>query len=650
MPALDGSGVFVLVLATAALLGGTVATYAFDSRTSFGWRLVSGACIGHAALGLIGFSLALRFGLTAWVLVLASALAASPALLLLSNRHRQALGNDLATTIAAIPVGMLRDRSTVVGAGVCVVGVALLWLVADRAMFVREDGIYTGISHNLGDLPFHLSVINRFVYGDNYPPEHPSFAGVRFTYPFLTDFIGAMFVRAGADVATLIVWSTLLAAVALALLMYRWTLDLTRNGVAAALAPVLLFLSGGLGWWMFLAEAGHHDGGVLGLLARLPHDYTITYDNQFRWGNFVTTLLVPQRGLLLGLPLALIVFQNWWQATSAPEQDRRASQARMIAAGVIAGLVPLVHAHTFAVIVGVAACQFVLSRDRWGWTLCLAWALALGLPQILWITQSSGIESRSFVEWSIGWDHGNQNVVLFWLKNAGLFLPLLLVALFWRGSGAIVDRRLLLFYLPFTLCFIVPNLFRLAPWIWDNVKVLTYWFVASVPLVALLLARLAQRGWGRRVAAAGLLAALTFAGALDLWRVASGAFEARIFDRDGIELAALISSTTSPTALILHAPTYNHPVVLSGRRSLMGYAGHVWSHGLDAGPREADIRRIYAGDAAAAALLGRYGIDYVVVGPEERSQMPINERFFEQYPHVGTAGGYRLYRTSSAQD
>ena len=77
----------------------------------------------------------------------------------------------------------------------------VLWLVFDRAMFERADGIYTGVLNNYGDLPFHLSVITSFVKGANFPPEDPTYAGASFTYPFLADFVAACFVRAGASSA-----------------------------------------------------------------------------------------------------------------------------------------------------------------------------------------------------------------------------------------------------------------------------------------------------------------------------------------------------------------------------------------------------------------------------------------------------------------
>ena len=102
--------------------------------------------------------------------------------------------------------------------------------------------------------------------------------------------------------------------------------------------------------------------------------------------------------------------------------------------------------------------------------------------------------------------------------------------------------------------------------------------------------------------------------------------------------------------MILHAPTYNDPVYLTGRRTFLGYPGHVWSHGIDYAPREAELTRIYSGSADAGARIERAGIEYVVVGPLEREEMrkyglSINESFFARYRKVGEAGAYRLYKT-----
>jgi hypothetical protein len=626
-----------LAVTAAALAGGIAVTYFYDRRATFAWRIPDGLCIGLASLGLVGLAIAMRIGLTPAVTITAAALTASPSLLLLEPRYRRRVMDDLSVSVRTLVDA--RSRLTVANVltvALCLLGVVLLWRVAGRSMFVRADGIYTGVSHNIGDLPFHLTVMSRFLDGQNLPPEHPSFAGAGFTYPFLTDFLGAMQLALGSSRRNVIVWPMFVLLIAFAALLYRWTLELTANRTAALLALPIAFFSGGLGWWRIVGEAG---AAGLSLLASLPHDYTITADGTYRWGNLVTALLVTQRGLLLGLPLALIIFRLLWESA-----DDDPAPVRMIAAGVLAGILPLVHAHSYAVVLGVAGCLMLAGPRRWKWLPFFAWSLSLGLPQIWWLTSLGSVKGQSFIGWAFGWDHGSRHIIVFWLANTGVFIPLVLAGLLWRGRSEIVSNRLRVYYVPFILCFIVPNVVRLAPWIWDNVKVLVYWFIASVPIAAVVLARLAEGKRWRTALAGVLLFTLTCAGALDVWRVASGAFASRVYDRNGVAFARLVTESTPPGALIVHAPTYNHPVGLSGRRSFMGYPGHVWSHGLDGGPREADIRRMYAGGDDADEVLKAHHIDYLVVGPEERRWGIASEPFFARYPLIIDASGYRLYR------
>jgi hypothetical protein len=118
-------------------------------------------------------------------------------------------------------------------------------------------------------------------------------------------------------------------------------------------------------------------------------------------------------------------------------------------------------------------------------------------------------------------------------------------------------------------------------------------------------------------------------------------------DRDQINLAAEIRQKTSARALVLHAPTFNSPIFLTGRRSLLGYAGWAWSRGLDYTEREDKIRRIYRGNPDVANLMRREHIDYVMIGPLERVSLSANEAFFSHYVKVAECGAYRLYKVSS---
>jgi hypothetical protein len=687
------------ILALVAIASGTLVTYLYDHDARPFARLAAGTCTGLAALGLVGFIFASFLGLTPASIVLSAVVVAAPLALLSKAEWRARVGFNVSSAFTRPQTATQGEfiLSAVLKFVLFVACAFVFWQVFGRAMFVRNGEVFTGVDNNLGDLPFHLSIITGFVYGENFPPVHPEYAGARLTYPFIVDFVAAMFVRAGATLEDALFLENFVLALALVGLLYRFALLLTRDRVAALITPALALFSGGLGWWVFAREWSGGSLGLFELLGRLPHDYTITSGGAFRWGNAITTLLVPQRGLLLGLPLALVVITQWWLATGTEEEEAEARRAagerteeakgggrrgkagkkskrvstmteppaprlsflsfsvspqvaRMIGAGVVAGLLPLAHAHSFVVLMLMGGCLALLF-PRWrAWFIFFAVALVIAAPQMWWATRGSAARAGSFFGWQFGWDRGEQDVLWFWFKNTGLFIPLLVGAvgwLAWRGRDAATgSKRLLLFYLPFTLLFVISNAGKISPWVWDNIKVLYYWYIASVPLVALLLARLWRLHVATRVAAVVLLLTLTAAGALDVWRVVSEASEQREFDVKGVAFAEVVKANTAPRSLILHAPTYNHPVYLTGRRALMGYAGHLWSQGIDYLPREAELRRMYAGAADAESLLAKHGVEYVVVSPLERGAVPVNEQFFRRFTKVGETGGYSLYKVT----
>jgi hypothetical protein len=473
--------------------------------------------------------------------------------------------------------------------------------------------------------------------------------------------------------------------------LHRFTLKLTRDWIAGLIAPVLVLFSGGLGWWNLPEHARVSGQGLFGILMNLQQQYTITPDTGYRWGNSLTTLLIPQRGILLGFPLAVIVFIVWWrmigatdagtlgswEATSGDDEKKHrkrdkkkmrqgvaplsvpatvarlplTNMQRMMVAGAIAGLLPLVHAHSFVVVMIVGAGIALLTglKEWRAWAAFFIVASIIAAPQMWWATHGSSVRAGDFFGWNFGWDKGEDNFFVFWFKNTGLLIPLILAALLWRerkpdGKKYLVPRKVLYFYLPFTLCFIIPNLIKLAPWVWDNIKVIFYWFLASVPLVALFLARLMRGKVYLRITAIVLLLTLTLAGALDVWSVMSKAAEFRIFDADGVRFAQVVKAQTQPRSTILHDPTFDTPIFLTGRRSVMGYPGHIGSHGISYEERQRDIRRIYAGTPDADRLLAKYGVEFVVVGPHEQREMAVNQNFFARYKLVGETGEYRLYK------
>src|SRR5262249_15307646 len=129
----------------------------------------------------------------------------------------------------------------------------LVWLFSRVVMFY-PDGLHTAPANNFGDLPFHLGVITSFAYGENLPPQSPIFAGMKFTYPFLIDFLTAFFIRSGADWRAAFFVENIVLALALVCLIEMLTRRITKNRVAALVAPVVFLFNGGLGFLNFFQQ------------------------------------------------------------------------------------------------------------------------------------------------------------------------------------------------------------------------------------------------------------------------------------------------------------------------------------------------------------------------------------------------------------
>ena len=735
---------FILIALIA--FGGLALTYLFAREGSFLWRLAAGNIIGSTIFGTIGFLVACLFGLSAPTVLFALLIVVLPLFLFREKDFRDKFAADWNGALAKMRG---TNFKTFLRFSYYAFFFLLFIFFFDRAVYETADGLFTGDGHNFGDLPLHLGAIYSFTEGNNFPPENPSFAGAKFTYPFIADFLTACLMKLGANLKDAMLAQNVFWAFSLLIILEKFIVRLTENRLAGKIAPVILFFSGGLGFLWFFDDFWHQSKNFADFITHLPRDYTIgmnfhwanltggdspenvpELEQNLRWGNSLVTLFLTQRSLLLGMPLTIIVLQKLWKVfapetpqnaianvqpndaeTAIPPKNLELSQlVPLFFVGVFAGTLPLIHLHSLAVLFVVTAFLFFLKIEKWReWLAFGAGVCIIAVPELLWSVSGSATRTSEFIGWNFGWNKNpNESVVLFWLKNTGIFIPLALAGIYfvWEkikdeeretrdAEDLAIERReqnsvktakpeektkketgekrlnsaqtenrigerkssvfssslvprpksLLLFFLPFIFLFLISNIAKFAPWEWDNIKILIYWFVAALPFVAVALAL----GWRKnvfwKIASVGALVVLIFSGALDVWRVTSKQINNfRVFERDAMIVAEQIKQRTAPNALFLNAPTFNSAVVLSGRRSLMRFTGHLGSHGIDYAEREQEVRKIYEGGATADIFLRKNNIEYVLISPEERSAMPLNENFFARYPVVAESGQYRVYK------
>jgi len=210
---------------------------------------------------------------------------------------------------------------------------------------------------------------------------------------------------------------------------------------------------------------------------------------------------VPQRGFLLGIPLAAIVFTQWWAAMHSNEEvkskkvkgkkeERREKKLRTNAPvkkgaelhgegssflllpfyfylqrsgcslpAWLPGLLPLVHAHSFIVVMGIGACLALINWSRWReWLAFFCDGVANRRAAVV-NGQPMAAGQHARVYWlAVRLGQRQCQLLLVLVQEHRPFIPLLIAALLWKREDYLVSRRLLFFFLPFTLCFIVPNM------------------------------------------------------------------------------------------------------------------------------------------------------------------------------------------------
>ena len=658
----------ILILFVTA--GGFALTYLLEREEPLMWRICAGSVIGQGAFGTVLFLLSFLLGLSTFSVLLAALITISP-LLLLRNRDRaRAFRIDREKA-----VGKLQSaKAAKLLPFIYYFGFFVFFILFfDRAMMIAADGIYTGGSNNLGDLPFHLGIIYSFTDGANFPPQNPSFAGAKFAYPFIADLGAAALMKLGAGVREAMLVQNVSWAFALLLILERFIYRLVNDRLAARVAPFLLFLTGGLGFISFFSDYAAHSKNILQLLMDIGKDYTIS--QEYRWGNSLITLFLTQRSLLLGMPLTMIVLGGLWRFFSTDTVIRGKGESLKpsdllkhypaFLLGLIAGMLPLIHLHSLFVLFIISFFLIVMRPAKWrdfgafGVGVCV-----IAIPELIWSITGSASRVSEFFEFYGGWESAQSNIVWAWFKNAGIFIPVLLIGLYLlrrplrshetdhskarqneneEENGGRHVSDLLLFYIPFAFLFVLANFVKLAPWEWDNIKVLIYWFIGSLPFVSHLLARLWRQNGAGRVLSALAVFALTAAGALDVWRTVSRQHYYRVFDPDAIKIGERLRLATPPDSIVLNAPAYNSAVVLSGRLSLMRYPGHLGSHGIYYADREKDLKQIYSGGPQAMSLIEKYGIDYILISPEERNNLSPNEGYFSRFPVFAEFGQYKVY-------
>lgn len=461
--------------------------------------------------------------------------------------------------------------------------------------------------NNLGDIALHITHIRYLASGVALWPDSPIYTFSHLRYPIGTDLFNALFSVLHFDLRRSLIWLSLFGALATFYAFWRW-------GGAFAVAGFLF--NGGVAGFQILAT-----GQWL--------DYQGTPN--IAWKSIPLSMLVTQRGLLYAIPAGVLLLIHWRRKYFPPPNESDAPTARAplpfwLEASLYATM-PLFHFHTFVALSLLLGCWFVISVRNWPrcrQLLLLAATAVVPATFFVWLI-TDHFQASSILQWHPGWVQNDgdfaMNFPKFWAVNFGLFLPLILLLIglgCWRHRNSFKSAfgglpTSLAFLLPAALLFLFATNIKTAPWYWDNTKLLIWAYFIVLPFLWRDLLR--DTPIEIRIAAC---IALFGSGFVSLFGgLAAGPSGYELANRAEVDAVSAAVRRLSTADRFAAYPTYNHPLLLSGRKNALGYLGHLASEGFDYGPAEQTLNTLMHGAPGWRKAAQQLHTRYLFWGPEE---------------------------------
>ena len=554
------------------------------------------------------------------------------------------------------PLAQMREADRRQLAVMAAVGIPLTafsaYLQYTHCIMPASDGSLWCGQATYGDLCMHLSFITS-LENMSFPPSYNLLAGTGLSYPYLTDALSTTFYMLGMPLnLSLVVPGTLLMALTYAGYMLLAQQILGGRHKAVAVAALLFFFNGGLG---FLYD---FDLAFTDNFARVREIFTGYYrtpanqpDLNLRFSNVIADLMLPQRALLggwaMGLPALYLLISS--------VREKSVRQTAMLA--LWASALPLVHTHTFLAL-GLFSGGYLLGslieqkEERRGILiragLYLGVVLALALPQLMGNAVKQTLEGGS-LRFQFNWVNNSggrgfkDGYFWFWVKNAGLPFILVICACLCARKRGYLD-----IVLGMTAVYVVAETILFQPNEYDNNKLFYIWFMFAMILAAdygsMLMQRLAGLP-GRALLCGLFLWASLFSGALSLGREAVSGYQ--LFSANAVAAGDWIRENTDHDDVFLTGQQHINPVCsLAGRQIICGSDLYVFFHGLDYNQQSADCRRFYEDPRANADVLTTYDVHYIYVSDYERAEFDVDlDALDADYELVYENDDVRIYDT-----
>jgi hypothetical protein len=650
------------------LLGGLfgfLLLYKFGIKLKIEEKMVWGIPIGIMLLTFWTFLWAIILPNQGWAIFISSTSVIILIIDYLRNKNRsQSILKELKDSLRSL------NRKELLAWGIVLIPTIIYSIITIPNLFHFQDGnLVAGWVNIWGDWAVHARNSTFFANQTKLTLENPIYSGTMFQYPYLSSYLSAILQQLGLGIDSSLTLPTMVLFIALPAVLYIFAYRITGKKSAGIIFTYIVLLAGGFGGitklfsdifqgnYFWMANSYHP------LLYTDLRGADGTYSNSGVWFmNFITSEFFPQRAFLSAIHIALFIFYINFQASYEFFKNWKLSGIRnlkkcLVFSGLLFGILPIIHTHSYIALgiilpVGlfIMFLQNLVLKKYTSFKKYLfkfiKFAVSFFLPAVIigfsivfifvFNPKSTG-DMMHFINWWVPNQDQISNPLIYWWNNAGLLIILGVVSFF-------TEKKFRPYVIGAFVIFILCNFISFQPWHFDNLKLLTYWYIIWALPVSLLLASLKGKLLVVKIVLILLLITTGLADVLSL-AVSTGT---------GIPLSTaveykysqIVRQITKEDDLIVSGTNHDNPIsVSSGRRMFLGYEGWLWTYNINSDARMDEVKEMYSGSKVGQDLIKSKGINYMSIGPAEIGQFrPDIEKLTELYPTVLKYESYLLLK------
>jgi len=419
------------------------------------------------------------------------------------------------------------------------------------------------ISSNLyQDFGAHISFIRYFSSGNKIIPEVPFFAGGGLLYYFMFDFYASVLSFLGLRIDIALNLISALSFASLIIMLFEFSFTLVKNKSAAILSCVFLLFNSDLSFIQVINKYKysiyayyHHNtylqGGLFGFLI----------DKNFLNIN----VFLNQRHLIFGLLWILYILY-------IVMAFKKLSTKQIIFLAFLISLFPFWHLSVlisaYLILFGMSV---FLENKRIPILKILLISLVVVLPQLLIIK----LHSQNTVSFYPGFlAAGNltlQSFSALWLWNLGFSIPAAILGFFVSNK---LTRHIVI---SFFILFIIANVFKFSPDIFDNHKFFNVWIISINILSALGIVYIFNIKKLRFLSL--ILVSLVCASGILHFLVVKNDVYAQIPDYGSSNIIKWVKEKTPSNSIFLTNGEIYDPANIAGLRTYIGRPQYIYLYG-----------------------------------------------------------------------